>query len=73
MTTIETERNFLKNKIQVKVIRLFVMRKKLIPETGPELDFPGLTVSMRTDGGDVIASLPLPGKQIRKLVEMVGG
>ena len=48
---------------------LFVEPKRHKSEASPFLEYSGLNVSFRDDGGDVIASLTLPEEKIAKLVE----
>ena len=43
--------------------------KKYRREAGSFLGFLGLTISLRDDGGDVIASLVLPKQKIKKIAD----
>ena len=50
---------------------LLVISKGNKSEYGALLEFLGLVISFRGDGGPVLASLSLAGEKIQKLVEMI--
>ena len=52
---------------------LLINLKEKKSEFGTFLEFLGLTVSFRGDGGHIIASLSLAAEKIQKLVELVRG